>query len=424
MQGPPHDWLGRKPEPGVEMTQPSRLRTLWPYAVALVAGLALVIGVSLGTQPPANGASDQPLTDDTVVASLQTSKRAYPVAVQEALRATRQAPDNLASAQAAARILISEGRNAGDTRLVGAALGVLRPFMADPDAQTLYLAATARQYQHDFPGALALLDDAARRDPADVNVLLTRATVQIVLGRFDLASVDCDQLYALSRPDLGFLCQATNRLLTADAPKIYDQLTAILAQPGVLDPALHNWARGLQGEIAALQGDAKAAQAHLSAVVTADAFALRERLLLADLLLAEGQAQQAIDLLAPAIPADGVLIRRVLAAMATGDSAMADKDRAELAQRFKLNIDIGLTAHAREETLYFLRIAKDPDMALQRALVNWALQHEIEDAQLLVDAAIFANQPEAAVPVVRWMAEQSVVAPSFRMPDAVTEAAK
>ena len=183
-------------------------------------------------------------------------------------------------------------------------------------------------------------------------------------------------------------------------------------------------ARGLQGEIAALQGNAKAAQAHLSAVVTADAFALRERLLLADLLLAEGQAQQAIDLLAPAIPADGVLIRRVLAAMATGDSAMADTDRAELAQRFKLNIDIGLTAHAREETLYFLRIAKDPDMALQRALVNWALQHEIEDAQLLVDAAIFANQPKAAVPVVRWMAEQSVVAPSFHMPDAVTEAAK
>ena len=406
------------------MTLPPRLRTVLTYALVFAAGLALVIGVSLGTQPPAANASDQPLTDETVVASLQTGKRAYPAAVQDALRATRQAPDDLSSAQAAARILINEGRNAGDTRLVGAALGVLRPFMTKPDAQSLYLAATARQYQHDFPGALALLDDAARRDPADINVLLTRATVQIVLGRFDLASTDCDQLYTLSRPDLGFLCQATNRLLTADAPKIYDQLGGILAQPGVLDPALHNWARGLQGEIAALQGDALSAKGHLAAVVNADAFALRERLLLSDLLLAEGQAAQALDLLAPAIPADGVLIRRVLAAEAIGNGGTAATDRAELAQRFKLNIDMGLTAHAREETMYFLRIAKDPIMALQRALVNWTLQHEIEDAQLLVDAAIFANQPEAAVPVVRWMVEQSVVAPSFRMPDAILQAAK
>ena len=406
------------------MTLSPRSRTVLTYGVVLSAGLALVIGVSLGTSAPTATASDPALTDATVVASLQSGKRAYPAAVQDALRATRDAPDKLPSAQAAARILISEGRNAGDTRLVGAALGVLRPFMAKPDAQTLYLAATARQYQHDFTGALVLLDDAIRRDPADINALLTRATVQIVLGRFDLASADCDQLYTLSRPDIGFLCQATNRLLTVDAPKVYDQLGGILAQPGALDPSLHNWARGLQGEIAALQGDATAAQGHLAAVVTSDPFALRERLLLSDLLLAEGKATQVLDLLKPAIPTDGVLIRRVLAAEATGDTATATEGRTELAQRFQLNIDLGLTAHAREETLYFLRIAKDPDMALKRALVNWNLQHEIEDAQLLVDAAIIADQPKAAVPVVLWMAEQSVVVPSFRMPDAVREAAK
>ena len=63
-------------------------------------------------------------------------------------------------------------------------------------------------------------------------------------------------------------------------------------------------------------------------------------------------------------------------------------------------------------------------MALKRALVNWGLQHEIEDAQLLVDAAMFAGQPQSAAPVVRWMAEQSVVVPSFRLPDAVREAAR
>lgn len=399
-------------------------RTVWQYGAVVAAGLLLVAGATLGTRAPTGPSEPQTLNDTTVVATLQPDGTAYSAAVQAALRATRQAPDDLATAKNAARILIDEGRAAGDSRLVGAALGVLRGFMGTADAETLYLAATARQYQHDFPGALALLDDAARRDPRDVNVILTRATIQIVLGRFDLAAADCERLYALSRVDLGFLCQATNRLLTPEAPQIAGRLEAILAQPGLLDPALHGWARGLLGEIAMLQGDTATARRQFQAVVDADPLALRERMLLADVLLAEDLPAEAMAVLAPAIPADGVLIRRVIAARAMGDTALAAADTAELAARFTQNIDLGLTAHAREETLYFLHIAQDPAMALQRALVNWDLQHEIEDAQLLVDAAVFADQPQAAVPVVRWFEEQSVVAPAFRLPEAVREAAR
>ena len=401
---------------------PARLRAALQTGTALIAGLAVIIAASILTRTTVS--QNATLTQDTVVATLQTDGKTYSQALQVALRTTRQTPDDVAAAKAAARILIDEGRSLGNSRLVGAALGVLRPFMTNPDAQTLYLAATARQYQHDFPGAIDLLDDAARRDPSDVNVILTRATIQIVLGRFDLAAVDCDRLFALSRPDLGFLCQATNRLLTADAPDISKRLDAILAQPGLLDPALQGWARGLQGEIAVLLGDAATARAHFETVIAADSLALRQRLLLADVLLADGMATKALAVLDPAIPADGVLIRRVLAARITGDIDLAASATTELAARFRLNLDLGLTAHAREEALYFLHIAKDPAMALQRAVVNWNLQHEIEDAQLLVDAAMFAGQPKTAIPVVQWMAEQSVVAPSFRMPDALREAAQ
>lgn len=396
-------------------------KRLAQYGAAIGAGLMVVVLATLSTRTTLGVPPNGTLTDVTVVATLQTDGRSYSKALQTALRAARLAPDDLTTAKVAARILIDEGRDAGDSRLVGAALGVLRPFMAEADAQTLYLAATARQYQHDFSGALSLLNDAALRDPTDVNVILTRATIQIVLGRFDLAESDCDRLFTLSRTDLGFLCQATSRLLTADAPRIGEKLGAILAQPGLLDPALHGWARGLLGEIAALNGNAAAARDHFAAVIAENPLSLRERLLLADLLLAERMAAEALTVLGPAIPADGVLIRRVLAAMIIGKDATADTS--ELAARFKLNIDLGLTAHSREETLYFLRIAKDPVMALQRALVNWDLQHEIEDAQLLIDAAMLAGKPEAAAPVIRWMAEQSVVAPSLRIPNAVREAA-
>lgn len=403
------------------MTGAVRRNAVAQYAGMLGLGVALVLGAAVLTTQRRD---PTPLTDATIVATAQTAGRTYPEALQSALRAARRAPDDLTTAKTAARALIDAGRAAADSRLVGAALGVLRPFMASPDAQTLVLAATARQYQHDFPGALTLLDDAIRRDPTDVNAILTRATVQIVLGRFDVAATDCQRLFALSRPDIGFLCQATARLLTADAPQIHDRLGEILETPGLLDPALHGWAAGLQGEIAMLQGNSAAAQGHFAAVIAANPLALRERMLLADLLLADGKADQAMTLLDPAVAADGVLIRRVLATQALGDVGLAASLSAELAKRFNLNLDLGLTAHAREETLYFLRIAKDPMMALHRAQVNWALQHEIEDAQLLVDAAMFAGQPQAAVPVVDWMTGQSVVVPAFRLPDAVAQAAR
>ena len=168
-------------------------------------------------------------------------------------------------------------------------------------------------------------------------------------------------------------------------------------------------------------GERDRAIGHLSAVVAADPLALRERLLLSDLLLGSRRPQEVLTLLEPAPEVDGVLIRRVLATEMQGGRATAERE--ELARRFKLNLDLGLTAHAREEARYFLEIAGDPALALARAEVNWALQHEVEDAQLLVDAAVAAGRPEAAKPVVTWMAEQKVVVPALRLPVSVMEAA-
>lgn len=395
-------------------------RAAVPYLVALSLGIAIVFAASSLSRT--SDLSGTPLSETTVVAVLQGSGQVYSQSLQAAIKAARDRPDDIALAKAVARALIAEGRNAGDSRLVGAALSVLRPQMVDPDAETLHLAATARQYQHDFPGALALLDEALRHNPGMIDALLSRAFVQMVQGRFDLAAPDCEAIYALQRPDLGFLCEATNQVLSADAPAIAQRIEAVLTRPEQLEPSLHLWARSLLGEIAVLQGEIAAAEHHLSAVLQADPLALRERLMLTDLFLATNRPAQAAELVADAVPADGVLIRRVLVARALGQDAT--KEIAELTARFARNIELGITAHAREEALYFLRVAEHPPMALDRALVNWALQHEIEDAQLLVDAAVLAGRPEAAAPVVRWMSEQGVVVPTFRLPDAVREEAR
>lgn len=391
---------------------------------ALAAALAvlIVVGGVLATRPGKVTYIGAPIAENRVVAVLQNRGSAASEPLREAMLALRAKPDDLGAAMAAARMVIAEGRTAGDSRLVGAALGVLRPFMANPNAETLYLAASARQYQHDFAGAIALLDRAIAKDPRYLDALLTRATVQTVLGRYDRALPDCQAIHALPQPQVGFLCQATALIQSAEAPALYERLKAITEVRGALDPALQGWAVGLMGEIAMLQGNADLAIQHLTAVVAKDPLALRERLLLVDVLLGERLSDQALTLLEGTPEIDGVLIRRVLAREMQGESATAD--RKELARRFQLNLDLGLTAHAREETRYFLQIAKDDPLALQRSEVNWALQHEIEDAQLLIDAAEAAGRPQAAAPVLAWIAEQKVVVPGMRIPASVVEAAK
>ncbi|MGQ0566911.1 MAG: tetratricopeptide repeat protein [Gemmobacter sp.] len=386
----------------------------WTAASLALAAL-LVAASTLFSDAPSSG----PPAPDQIVARLDSGTQAYPEPLKAALAAQRAAPGDAGPARAAARLLIDTGRARGDSRLVGAAIGVLRPFLGGGDAQVLYLSALARQYQHDFPGALDLLDRAAALDGRDINTLLNRATIRTVMGDYAPARADCARIAELAQPAVAFLCQATTHVLTAEGPAYRARLEAILAQPGLLDPALHPWALGLVGEIARHQGDLPAAEAAFRAVLQATPDAQREALLLADLLLARGDAAGAGDVLTDQPGTDGVLIRRQRIAAALGLRDEATTLAATLDARFRLNLDLGLTAHAREEAMYFLDVAPDADLALARARVNWAAQHEIEDAELLQRAARAAGRPQAAQPVTLWMAEAGVTPP----PDSAVSAA-
>ena len=119
-------------------------------------------------------------------------------------------------------------------------------------------------------------------------------------------------------------------------------------------------------------------------------------------------------LLDPAPEVDGVLLRRAIAAERLGRASLLRSARAELSRRFRQNLDLGLTAHAREEARFYLEVERRPALALDRARVNWALQREVEDAQLLIDAALAAGTPEAAAPVLAWIAEQQIAVPALR----------
>jgi lipopolysaccharide biosynthesis regulator YciM len=188
-----------------------------------------------------------------------------------------------------------------------------------------------------------------------------------------------------------------------------------LQQPGRVDPALLPWARSLLAEIALLQGDTAQAIILFEQVLADDPGAQRDQLMLADLLLETGQAARALTVLQAAPETDGVLIRRVLAWRATGQADGQDAQAAAetLAMRAQRSLDIGLVAHAREEGLYYLLIAKNASAALERAQANWALQHEFDDLRLLVRAAVAAGDPTAANAALDWMAQQRIVIPAL-----------
>lgn len=403
---------------------PMRQRPAFRLAAATALALALVAGMVVVQTPTSAVHHTGPRDPAEVVATLHTGGRSYPAALRDLLIAARAAPDDVAAAKAASRALINVGRAAGDGRLVGASLGLLRPFMATQDAEVLTLAATARQYQHDFLGALSLLDQAIALDPRDANSLLIRATIHIVRGDFAPARADCQRISALPRPDLGFLCAATAETMTAKAPVIAKKIEVLSAQPQIFNPALRPYALGLLGEIAALQGQPDIAAQHFTEVLTLDPGDIRVRLMLADLLLQAAKPAEALTLLAPAPDVDGVLIRRFLAAKALSQTDIAEPAKAELERRFRMNLDLGLTAHAREEAQYFLYVAPDPVQALARAQINWGLQHEVDDLRLLINAAVAANQPAAAAPALKWIGQAGIAVPALVIPDAIREAAK
>jgi tetratricopeptide (TPR) repeat protein len=381
-------------------------RLAWAMAAVLTLSVAFLSG-----GPQANAV----LTPDTVVADLGGG-RPTSGALRVATKAQRAAPEDAELALETGRLMILEGRANGDSRLVGAALSVLAPFIDARLPAAQFLAATARQYQHDFAGALALLDDVLARDPGDVNALLNRATIHIVLGDYSTALQDCARISGL-RADVGFLCEATALTLTKDAPRIATRLTAIVEQPGAIDPALASWARSLLGEIALMQGDATTAERHLTRVLKDDPGAQREQLMLADILLEQGRTDEVLAILRSAPDTDGVLIRRVLAQRALGQED--PKIVTILANRAQRSLDIGLIAHAREEAMFYLLIADDPAQALERSRANWGLQHEFDDARLLILSADAAGRPDAALPVINWIDRAGVDIPALDIPPSV-----
>lgn len=338
----------------------------------------------------------------------------YPAAVQAAALQTATSPLNANEATQAARLFINSGRERGDARLVQIGLDTLAPLLdTQADAQVQILAAIARQYLHDFDGALTLLDSAARLQPASPGLLLTRANVLVVQGRFGDARTDCRRLARSGAFDLALICAATTDMLSPGAPAAYNRLAGYMALKPMMEPPMRGYAYSVLGEIAWYTDQPEAAERQFTRAIAADPDNIRSAALMADFLLRQGDPARALRALEGKPSTDAVLVRRAIACKQLEKPTCLLKARRQLRAHLAAERKLGSFAHAREEARFLLDVEDKPAEALERARLNWTLQREFEDADILLRAAQQADDGTAAEIVTTWLEDNDLSIPAL-----------
>jgi tetratricopeptide (TPR) repeat protein len=328
-------------------------------------------------------------------------------------------PNNVPLAATLAQRYIEQARIDGDPRYLGYAEAALAPWwkLAQPPEQVLVLRATLRQSTHQFPAALADLDQAVKRDSGNVQAWITRATVQMITGDFTAAKASCMRLYSRAPQLVVQTCLSNIANVTGQGPASYRQLAASLAAQRDATPAIRIWVSTLLAEMAARAGDVRGAESYFKQAL---AFDQRDSYLLAawsDFLLDQGRATEVVPLLKDKTRADALLLRYALALQAV-KSPLASAQIDALRARFDAAMLRGDTVHQREQARFELVLRNRPAQAVQLAKLNWAVQKEAADFRILADTAAASGDAEARTLVTDWLKktglQDQTVAPTLR----------
>ncbi len=352
-----------------------------------------------------------PAGDDIVLERLPDAGDSASRALRARHRALAADPRNLGLAVSVARGDLDRARAMGDPRYLGRAQAALAPWPASPTAppESLLLRAVILQSNHDFAGALAILDQVLRARPGDAQAWLTRAAIHQAQADYHAALADCGQVAGHILGLVPDVCTASAMSLTGHAPLALRAVALSLqtnAAEAARAPGVAMWALTLAAETADRLED-PSAEAWFGRALALDA---TDPYLLgawADWLLDHGRAGEVRTLLAAKTRIDPLLLRLALAERALGDPA-AEGHGADLAARFEASRLRGDSVHRREEARFQLALQHQPARALDLARANWDVQREPADARILLEAALAAKQPAAAGPVLAWLETNAV----------------
>jgi tetratricopeptide (TPR) repeat protein len=324
-----------------------------------------------------------------------------------AMRTLRQrldaAPADVEAAQRLAEAYVDFGRQVGDAHYAGYAEAVIGPLLAvpQPAARTWVVDAGILQYRHQFPEARAALAKALARDPRNEPAWLMLATLDLVQGDYAAAGRSCGRV-AGGDYTLGLACGATLRSLTGQAQQSVAVLDLLAARDAGLGVELKSWIEGLSAESCERLGRWDDAEAHYRkalALVPEDNFLL---VAYADFLLDRQRPAEVLPLLADHTQSDTAFLRLVLAQAALRSADLSNYVWT-MAARFEALRQRGSEYFGREEVRFALDLQHDPAAALELARQNWQVQREPWDARVFLAAALAADQPLVARPVLDFV---------------------
>ena len=357
-------------------------------------------------------AQDQPYTParaDSVLEQLTVPRLPGSAPLGELRRQWLHQPRLLAPALAYAESAIELGRREEDPRYFGQAQSALQPWwsLAPPPPQVWLLRARLALARQDFSTAGADLQALSVSPfPEAVQARLTLANLHMMQSDAAAALSDCTALEHRVDALVATTCRASAQALLGHAAPALADLRAALQDSAERPLSVQLWSLSQAAEIANRLGrDDQAEAFYRDALQRMDAAQLRDPNLLAawaDYRLQRGDAAAVVQRLDSLQRLDTLLLRLAMARRQLG--ADADPLVTRLSQRFSEMRQRGDSSHRREEALFVLMLQNDPARALEAAQKNWAVQREPMDARLLLLAAQSAQQPQAAQPVVDWLA--------------------
>jgi Tfp pilus assembly protein PilF len=389
----------RKPSVGACWARRTLMLAL---AIATTAATPAQTGVALPAAP--SRAAYVPTVASDVLQQVPAASDPT-VRLMADLRAKLNAdPTNVVVADQLARAYIDFGRQLGDAHYAGYAEAVIAPWMAKapPPPVALVLQATILQFRHQFSEARDLLKKAIQRDPQNTQAWLTLATLDMVQGDYATAAKDCSQVSRRGGIALGLACTGNLRSYTGQA----QQSAALLAQLGADAPTLSvpfkAWIEGLLAETYERLGDWSAAEAHYRKALSYAPDDNFTQVAYADFLLDRGRPQEVLTLLARSAQSDTAFLRLALAHAALGSPDTA-RYTWIMAARFAALTQRGSDYYGREQVRFALHLQHDPATALDLAERNWQVQRAPWDVRVLLEAALAAGRPSAALPVLAFL---------------------
>lgn len=296
----------------------------------------------------------------------------------------------------------------GDPRYVGYAASALKP-LAESTANTAsapagywQLQGMLQQYGHDFEGALASLARAAQADPASGEPHAWRAAIFMVQARYADALQACGELAQLADALTATGCRAYAQAASGQLAAAHAQLTQALAAAPDASPELKLWQLTRLAEMAQRLQRPDEAEQHFQAALK---LGITDQFLLgayADFLLDRQRPAEVVKLLQGWERSDILLLRLALAGKAL-KLPEASGWATQLRERFTAAAQRGDRLHEQEAARFALEIDGKPADALKLAQHNYATQKEPRDAEVLMRAALAANQAKEAQPALDWL---------------------